>query len=60
MNRGVPPTPLKARTGLFTPPGIDRRARAMSAPCRPGLDSSAECLVGERPVDVMTINLFEA
>jgi hypothetical protein len=32
----------------------------MSAPCRPGLDSWAECLVGERPVDVMTINLVEA
>jgi hypothetical protein len=29
MNRGEPPTPLKARTGLFTPPGMDRRARSM-------------------------------
>ena len=22
MNRGVPPTARKARTGLFTPPGV--------------------------------------
>jgi hypothetical protein len=30
MNRGVPPTLLNARTGLFTPPGITRRASAKS------------------------------
>ena len=28
MNRGVPPTALKARTGEFTPPGVTRWARS--------------------------------
>src|ERR687889_606198 len=28
MKRGVPPTPLNARTGEFTPPGINSDARA--------------------------------
>ncbi|WP_324278615.1 hypothetical protein [Blastococcus brunescens] len=28
MNRGVPPTAWKARTGLFTPPGMICRPRA--------------------------------
>ena len=28
MNRGVPPTPRKARTGEFTPPGMTSCARA--------------------------------
>ncbi|BCS35715.1 hypothetical protein TBR22_A49490 [Luteitalea sp. TBR-22] len=28
MKRGVPPTALKARTGLLTPPGIACLARA--------------------------------
>jgi hypothetical protein len=28
MNRGVPPTARKARTGLFTPPGVIACARA--------------------------------
>ena len=27
-NTGVPPTLLKARTGLWTPPGVTRRARS--------------------------------
>ena len=31
MNTGVPPTPLKARTGEFTPPGITSCAREKSA-----------------------------
>ena len=31
MKRGVPPTAEKARTGEFTPPGVTRRARSMSA-----------------------------
>ena len=31
MKRGVPPTPRKARTGEFTPPGMDSWARAKSA-----------------------------
>src|SRR5690349_10797803 len=31
MNRGVPPTPRKARTGEFTPPGVTCCARANSA-----------------------------
>ena len=31
MNRGVPPTALKARTGEFTPPGMTRCARSNSA-----------------------------
>ena len=30
MNRGVPPTPRKARTGLLTPPGSTRCAAANS------------------------------
>src|SRR5688572_13211470 len=30
MNRGVPPTALKARTGLLTPPGMTCRARSKS------------------------------
>jgi hypothetical protein len=38
MNRGVPPTALKARTGEFTPPGVTAWARANraadSAVCR--------------------------
>jgi hypothetical protein len=28
MNLGVPPTARKARTGLFTPPGVIRCPRA--------------------------------
>ena len=28
MNRGVPPTARKARTGLFTPPGVSFWPRA--------------------------------
>src|SRR5436309_2955163 len=31
MKRGVPPTPRKARTGLFTPPGITCWAAANSS-----------------------------
>ena len=31
MNRGVPPTEVKARTGEFTPPGIAALARSNSA-----------------------------
>src|SRR6185437_2914901 len=31
MNRGVPPTEWKARTGEFTPPGVTRCARANSS-----------------------------
>ena len=31
MNRGVPPTALKARTGEFTPPGVTRWARSNHA-----------------------------
>src|SRR4051812_1531303 len=31
MNRGVPPTARKARTGELTPPGITRLARSKSA-----------------------------
>jgi hypothetical protein len=31
MNRGVPPTALKARTGEFTPPGVTAWARANRA-----------------------------
>src|SRR5207253_4758674 len=34
MNRGVPPTPLNARTGLLTPPGMTRCAAASSAALR--------------------------
>ena len=30
MNRGVPPTPRKARTGELTPPGVTFWARAKS------------------------------
>ena len=30
MNRGVPPTELKARTGELTPPGMEREARSNS------------------------------
>jgi hypothetical protein len=30
MNRGVPPTDPKARTGELTPPGITSRARSKS------------------------------
>src|SRR3954454_15061963 len=36
MNRGVPPTALKARTGEFTPPGVTARARSNSAAERAG------------------------
>src|SRR5436190_18619743 len=36
---GVPPTPLKARTGLWTPPGVIRRARLKYS-----LDVSISCL----------------
>src|SRR5689334_1728278 len=31
MNRGVPPTALKARTGEFTPPGMAAHAREKSS-----------------------------
>ncbi len=31
MNRGVPPTAAKARTGEFTPPGVTARARSKRA-----------------------------
>src|SRR6478752_4297655 len=31
MNRGVPPTALKARTGEFTPPGMAAQAREKSS-----------------------------
>ena len=31
MNTGVPPPPLKARTGEFTPPGIKDSAREKTA-----------------------------
>ena len=31
MKRGVPPTAWKARTGLFTPPGVTPRPRAKSS-----------------------------
>jgi hypothetical protein len=31
MNSGVPPTPRNARTGEFTPPGINSNARAKSS-----------------------------
>ena len=31
MNRGVPPTARKARTGLLTPPGVTAAARVSSA-----------------------------
>jgi hypothetical protein len=31
IKRGVPPTPRNARTGEFTPPGINSNARAKSA-----------------------------
>src|SRR5437763_16378343 len=31
MKRGVPPTPRNARTGEFTPPGINSTARAKSS-----------------------------
>src|SRR6476646_2463821 len=31
MKRGVPPTARKARTGLFTPPGVTASARAKRA-----------------------------
>src|SRR3954454_2483994 len=34
MNRGVPPTEPKARTGEFTPPGINWRARSKSSSLR--------------------------
>ena len=30
MNRGVPPTEVKARTGEFTPPGMTAHASAKS------------------------------
>ena len=42
MNRGVPPTALKARTGEFTPPGIPRAARANSASLRAGRRPESE------------------
>ena len=32
MNRGVPPTARKARTGLLTPPGVTSSARAKRSP----------------------------
>ncbi|GHF96952.1 hypothetical protein GCM10017667_29060 [Streptomyces filamentosus] len=35
MNRGVPPTARKARTGEFTPPGVTRDARSKSV-CETG------------------------
>lgn len=35
MNRGVPPTARKARTGEFTPPGVTREARSKSV-CETG------------------------
>src|SRR5215211_3774660 len=34
MNRGVPPTDLKARTGEFTPPGVTVCARSKAASLR--------------------------
>ncbi len=38
MKSGCPPTARKARTGLFTPPGIKRSARPISL-------SDAVCLL---------------
>jgi len=35
MNKGVPPTALKARTGEFTPPARTRLARCTTFPKRP-------------------------
>ncbi|GAA0517061.1 hypothetical protein GCM10008937_25710 [Deinococcus depolymerans] len=56
MKRGVPPTLRKARTGLFTPPGVTARARANSA---------SDCAVGagrtaETGSVFMTLTLAEA
>ena len=31
MKRGVPPTPVNARTGELTPPGVTANARAYNA-----------------------------
>src|SRR5688500_17077158 len=42
MNRGVPPTDLNARTGLLTPPGMNRCATSKRAADR-GTVSSATC-----------------
>src|SRR5690242_17524069 len=38
MNRGVPPTDRKARTGELTPPGTTCSARAKSSALRPAFD----------------------
>jgi hypothetical protein len=49
MNRGVPPTEAKERTGEFTPPGIDCWARwnrrSLSVMARAGADDDG---TGER------------
>src|SRR5664279_2122793 len=51
MNRGVPPTDRKARTGEFTPPGVTARARANSAALA-GTCSAATSVAGPgRAVD---------
>src|SRR5437867_2186702 len=42
MKGGLPPTARKARTGLFTPPGITRCARAKSSAERSILIGSRE------------------
>src|SRR3982751_7089675 len=44
INRGVPPTPRKARTGELTPPGINSTALAKSSSER--LCSRCDCIIG--------------
>ena len=49
MNRGVPPTALKARTGELTPPGVTASARSKSAADRGGRVAGARLIVSEAP-----------
>src|SRR6202522_4092889 len=49
MNGGVPPTPRKARTGEFTPPGISFWAQANSSADRECFISRADARVRAGP-----------
>src|SRR5450631_1266307 len=50
MNRGVPPTTRKARTGLLTPPGVTATARVSNA-----WEAGASCGYGVWGVVMRTI-----
>ena len=55
--KGSPPTPLKARTGLFTPPGRTLRARS-NCSVRPSPRPSASIRIAEMPAALSWMRLI--